>query len=62
MVKDRRAADARGGWRWIVRDGTSGKDSVFTGDFCAVCHVEASKPNPYGDRNRGSQERDYLFY
>lgn len=62
MVKDRSAPDARGGWRWIVRDAAAGTDSVFSGDFCAVCHAEASKPHPYGDRNRNSEERDYLFY
>lgn len=62
MVKDRDAPDARGGWRWVIRDQRSGTDTVFTGDFCAVCHVEASKPNPYGDRNPRAENRDYLFY
>lgn len=62
MIKDRDASDARGGWRWIVRDGASGTDSVITGDFCAVCHVEANRPHPYGDKNPTGADRDYLFY
>lgn len=62
MVKDRKAPDARGGWRWIIRDMRGGTDTAFTGDFCAVCHVEASRPHPYGDRNPNAEDRDYLFY
>jgi hypothetical protein len=62
MIKDRNAEDARGGWRWIVRDGASGADKVITGDFCAVCHAEANRPHPYGDKNAAGEDRDYLFY
>lgn len=62
MVKRKNAPDSRGGWRWIVRDAGTGSDMVFKGDFCAVCHSEASKPHPYGDKNPNSENRDYLFY
>ncbi|HCM27663.1 MAG: hypothetical protein A2Z99_09630 [Treponema sp. GWB1_62_6] len=62
MVKNRASHDARGGWLWIVRDAASGKDTVFTGDFCVNCHGGANESHPYGDKNAKSTFRDYMFY
>lgn len=62
MEKRRGAADALGGWRWIVVDTVQGTARVMTGDFCFTCHKGANERHPYGDKNPEGRRRDFLFY
>jgi hypothetical protein len=61
MVKNPDDPRAKGGWVWVVRDGANGIESVIDAPFCVDCHGYANQPNPYGDRNPGSEFRDYVF-
>jgi hypothetical protein len=62
MVKSSGHSDARGGWLWVVKDFSTGKENIFTDQFCVTCHSDANNSHPYGDRNAESQFRDYLFH
>jgi len=61
MVKNPADPRARGGWLWIVRNGTDPKEIVVDAPYCVDCHGYANKANPYGDRNPGEVFRDYVF-
>jgi hypothetical protein len=61
MVKAPDDPRAKGGWIWLVKDLASGKETVFTTNYCVTCHANANEKHPYGDKNPGEEFRDYLF-
>ncbi len=61
MVKKPEDPRAKGGWVWVVRDGNSSRESVIDAPYCVDCHAYANQPNPYGDRNPGSEFRDDVY-
>jgi len=61
MIKAPSDARARGGWLWVARDLASGKEMVFTGEFCFTCHENANESHPYADKNPRGEYRDYVF-
>lgn len=62
MIKDSENPDARGGWIWLNRNYSSGRERLFKDDFCFACHVAANDRHPYGDGNADREFRDYVFY
>ncbi len=62
MIKSSSAPEARGGWIWVVKDTASGKETVFTDEFCVTCHSNANEAHPYGDGNKKQEFRDYVFF
>ncbi len=62
MIKAPGDPDARGGWLWIVKDMTSGKETVITTNFCQACHANANSSHPYGDKNPQGTFRDCLYF
>jgi len=62
MVKAPDDPDARGGWLWVMKDLSTGAETVVGGNFCVTCHGNANEGHPYGDRNAGEEFRDYVFF
>ena len=62
MVKDPEHPAARGGWVWVVKDLSMGKERIITGDFCFTCHGNANEGHPYGDKNKDENFRDFVFF
>jgi len=62
MVKAPGDPDARSGWLWLTKDLASGKESVYTGDFCVRCHANANEMHPYGSKNPSGAFSDYVFF
>jgi hypothetical protein len=61
MLKDPANPMSRGGWVWVVKDPSTGRENVIDYEFCVDCHANANEPHPYGDKNRDSEFRDYVF-
>ncbi len=62
MIKAPKHESARGGWLWVVEDGTSGEERLISGEFCITCHSNANESHPYGDGNPQEQYRDYVYF
>jgi hypothetical protein len=62
MVKASSDTDARSGWLWLMKDLASGKENVYTGDFCVRCHANANEKHPYGSKNPSGAFSDYVFF
>ncbi len=62
MIKAPDDRRSRGGWIWVVKDFSSGGETVFEDQFCFTCHSDANKSHPYGDSNPDAIFRDYLFH
>jgi hypothetical protein len=62
MVKDPKNPQSRGGWVWIIKAVPSGKETIIDQPFCVTCHANANEPHPYGDKNKESEFRDYVFF
>jgi hypothetical protein len=62
MIKDSDNAEASGGWLWLNRDFSSGRERSFGDDFCFPCHLNANERHPYGDGNADREFRDYVYY
>lgn len=62
MVKASSDPDARGGWLWVVKDLSTGMESIQKGDFCVRCHANANEVHPYGSKNPGGAFSDYVFF
>jgi hypothetical protein len=61
MIKRPEDPRARGGWLWVVRNGTDPREVMVDAPYCVDCHGYANKANPYGDKNPGEEFRDYVF-
>lgn len=62
MIKASGNPDARGGWVWVAKDLTLGKETIIKGDFCFGCHTNANEAHPYGDKNLDESFCDYVFF
>lgn len=62
MIKAPSDSRALGGWIWVVKDISQGKEMVMTNNYCFVCHANANERHPYGDKNLPEEFRDYLFF
>lgn len=62
MIKDADNPDARGGWVWVAKNLSMGKENIITGDFCFTCHANANEAHPYGDKNPDEGFRDFVFF
>jgi len=62
MIKSPSDPDARSGWLWVVKDLATGKENVYTGDFCVRCHANANEKHPYGGKNTSGAFSDYVFF
>jgi hypothetical protein len=62
MIKDPENPNARGGWVWVLKDTTTGKESVDQSPLCLGCHSAANDTFPYGDKNLNADFRDYVFF
>ncbi len=62
MVKAPSHIKARGGWLWVIEDGETGEESIFSGEFCITCHSNANEQHPYGDGNPEEEFRDYVYF
>jgi hypothetical protein len=62
MIKAPEDIRARGGWIWVVKDFSTGEESIFEDQFCFTCHSDANNSHPYGDTNPDAIFRDYLFH
>ncbi len=61
MVKAPGDPAAIDGWIWVVKDLSTGTESVMDADFCATCHAAANEAHPYGDKNPAEAFRDGVF-
>jgi hypothetical protein len=62
MVKAPDDPQASAGWLWLIKDLASGKENVYTGDFCVRCHANANEKHPYGMKNPDGVFSDYVFF
>jgi hypothetical protein len=62
MLKAPENEMSRGGWVWVVKDPSTGEETVIDYEFCVDCHANANEPHPYGDRNEQNEFRDYAFF
>jgi hypothetical protein len=62
MIKAPSDPDARGGWLWVIKDLSSGMETLQKGDFCVRCHANANEAHPYGSKNPGGAFSDYVFF
>lgn len=62
MVKAAEDDRSRGGWIWVVKNFSTGREQIFEEQFCFTCHGDANRSHPYGDTNPDSLFRDYLFH
>jgi hypothetical protein len=62
MIKAPEDPRSRGGWLWVAKAVDSGEQTVVDWEFCVDCHANANEPHPYGDRNKDSEFRDYVYY
>ena len=62
MVKRPSDPAARGGWLWVVKDLSTGRETVMETKFCVTCHANANEQHPYGDGNPDGAFRDFVFF
>jgi hypothetical protein len=62
MIKDSGNPAAKGGWVWVAKDLSMGKETLIKGDFCFTCHANANEAHPYGDKNPDEGFRDFVFF
>ena len=62
MIKRPSHEEARGGWLWVIEDGDSGEENIFSGEFCVTCHSNANEQHPYGEGNPQEEFRDYVYF
>ena len=62
MVRSPEHPQARGGWIWVTKDLSTGKEQVIEYELCFDCHADANEPHPYGDGNPNGEYRDYVFF
>lgn len=62
MVKASSDPRSQSGWIWVIREVSSGKETVFTTNFCSNCHANANISHPYGDKNPLNEGRDSVFF
>lgn len=61
MIKAPGDPRARSSWIWVAKDLSTGKERVFTENFCVTCHANANEKHPYADKNPEGEFRDYVF-
>lgn len=62
MVKQPSDPLARGGWLWVVKNLSTGRETVMETKFCVTCHANANEAHPYGDGNPQNEFRDFVFF
>jgi hypothetical protein len=49
------------GWLFVVKDPSTGTETVMKPAFCADCHAAASDPHGYGAGNPNGEPRDGVY-